>query len=320
MIPNTLPQFLDFLVKHGLEYFGKHYGVYRGVVTDNKDPQQRGRIQAHVRVLQSNPPDVWIDPAFTGAGAGRGMFWPPDIGDGVRVSFDRGDAGKPVIYWGGWFGTEEDELPTGNLGFGYDAPAPDGKPTKRGFKTRAGHLISFEDKADEEAVRLAWHKPDPGELDDPEVSASPDGGKNAFIDIDKNGSISLANANGARCLLDAENANNVLIDENGNSITTDKDGIKLIDKDGNLITIEKGDITLVCKGNLNITCKSVNLKAGGSYLSDNAVLSAVLGEPLIAWLASHTHNAPQAPSGTIPTLPPLVPPTPALLSKNVKLK
>jgi hypothetical protein len=315
MIPVSLTQFLDFLIKYGLEHFGKYYGVYRGVVVDNKDPEQRGRVQAHVRGMQGTPPDVWIDPAFTGAGEGRGMFWPPEVGDGVRVSFDRGDPGKPVIYWGGWFGTEDDDLPTGGLGFGYDGPAPAGKPTKRGFKTRAGHLLSFEDKADEEAVRLAWHKPDPGELDDPEVSANSDGGLNAFIDIDKNGSVSLANSKGARCILDAEKGNNVLLDEHGNSISSDKDGIKLIDKDGNFITLAKGDITLSTSGNLNITCKSVNLKTGGTFLVDNATDQAVLGTKLIAYLASHTHPHPMG-----PTSPPTVPPTPSLLSKNVKLK
>lgn len=135
---------------YGLEFFKKYYGVYRGTVTAVDDPQNRGRIQAHVPTVgQQFGLDVWIDPAFSGAGKDRGIFWPPELGDSVRVAFAQGDPSCPCMYWGGWYGTEDmpEEL------------TPDGSPTKRGFITRGGHSLLFNDTDGEQSLEITWHKP-----------------------------------------------------------------------------------------------------------------------------------------------------------------
>ncbi len=144
-------RFYYTFITHGLEYFKKYYGVYRGTVSDNKDPENRGRIQAHVPAVgQQFAVNVWIDPAFPGAGLDRGMFWPPHIGDSVRVCFDQGDPSKPNIYWGGWFGTED--LPSE-----FDSGAGE-TPVKRGFITRGGHSIVFDDTDGEQSLEITWRK------------------------------------------------------------------------------------------------------------------------------------------------------------------
>ena len=320
--PPVIRFFVEKVRRFGLENTSQiYYGVYRGLVTNAQDPEKRGRIQAVVETIHGigpqNAPDVWIDPAFSGAGGGRGTFWPPDEGDSVWVTFDCGDPSFPLMYWGGWFGT--DELPAeSGMALGY---GEEGYPEKRGFRTRAGHTFVVDDEKDKEAIKLVWHKPDAGDASLTDRTKSSDVSKGDFslFEMDAKGSVTLANKNGSRVQMDAEGGNIVVLDENGNSVTLDKDGIKLIDKDANLISIEKGDITLVCKGNLNITCKSVNMKTAGNFLVDNSVLSAVLGEPLLAWLASHTHNI-VLPAPSTPTTPAIPPPPPAILSKNVKLK
>lgn len=165
--------FLETLMLHGLEYFRRFYGVYRGVVIDNKDPESRGRICAHVPAVgQQKCLEVWIDPAMGGAGSDRGSFWPPDIGDAVWVSFANGDASKPNLYWGGWYGTSD--LPS------EFAPSEDGTPDRRGFMTRGGHSVVFSDVEGDERLELTWRKPS-SPLDDREETPDRSNSQSAFL-------------------------------------------------------------------------------------------------------------------------------------------
>lgn len=145
--------FLENLMRYGLEYFRVYPGVYRAQVVRNDDPELRGRIQIvcpEVGHRESSPPDIWVSPSFPNAGAGHGMFWPPEVGDSVRVAFEAGQASKPIVYWGGWYG--ENEVPT-ELGHG----AGD-LPTIRGFKTPGGHVLQFSDEPGDEAIRLLFQE------------------------------------------------------------------------------------------------------------------------------------------------------------------
>lgn len=127
----------------------------------------------------------------------------------------------------------------------------------------------------------------------------------------------------------------IKIDENGNLSVSNNEsqGIEInrVDKkitvtDGtNTVTIEKDSnkIALVAGSTLiNIDGSSGKIELTGSLVDVGEAASAlaVLGPQLISWLSSHTHNAPQAPSGTLPTTPPLVPPPSSLLSTSVKVK
>jgi len=61
---------------------------------------------------------------------------------------------------------------------------------------------------------------------------------------------------------------------------------------------------------------TVNVGAGGVLLgADLATFSAVLGEPLMTWLATHNHG-----TGVGPSTPPIIPPPPTILSQSIKLK
>lgn len=91
------------------------FGLYRGVVEYNRDPEQRGRVM--VRVLEDGPemqiddpekPRVatgdlgWAEPCFTVAGGQQyGAFSVPTVGSRVFVLYGRGDRENP-IYFGGW--------------------------------------------------------------------------------------------------------------------------------------------------------------------------------------------------------------------------
>lgn len=162
---------------HGLEYFKRYYGIYRGQVTENRDPEGKGRIYALVPAVgQQQALEHWIYPAQDGAGSNRGSFWPPEIGDSVWVSFAKGDPSKPLVYWGGWFGGSE--LPSE---FAYT----NDRPEKRGFITRGGHRLIFNDEPGNESIELSWHKPS----SDPESRRdTPDrSGQTATLSFTENG-------------------------------------------------------------------------------------------------------------------------------------
>jgi uncharacterized protein involved in type VI secretion and phage assembly len=85
------------------------YGKYRGVVTDNRDPMQIGRIRARVPDVTGGDETGWAMPCFPAAGQGMGVFSLPKNGAGVWIEFEHGNPDYP-IWSGAWYGNLS-ELP-----------------------------------------------------------------------------------------------------------------------------------------------------------------------------------------------------------------
>jgi uncharacterized protein involved in type VI secretion and phage assembly len=84
----------------------RHYGKYRGKVTNNVDPMQLGRIQAEVPDVLGANPSSWAMPSAPAAGAQMGTYFVPPVGAGVWVEFEQGDTDYPI--WSGcWWATAE---------------------------------------------------------------------------------------------------------------------------------------------------------------------------------------------------------------------
>ncbi len=82
----------------------KYYGKYRGVVINNLDPMQTGRIQVQVPDVSNLVPTSWAMPCFPFTGKQMGLFALPQIGSGVWVEFEQGNPDYPI--WSGcWFGS-----------------------------------------------------------------------------------------------------------------------------------------------------------------------------------------------------------------------
>ncbi len=115
-----------------------YYGKYRGIVTDNDDPKQLGRLRARVELL-SDVEIGWALPAAATAGAGSGLFAMPPTGAGVWIEFEAGKLQRPV--WSGcWWG---------------DGQLPE-KPTPgiTRLKTPGGHTISLDDTSGSEQIKI----------------------------------------------------------------------------------------------------------------------------------------------------------------------
>jgi uncharacterized protein involved in type VI secretion and phage assembly len=88
----------------------RFYGKYRGTVINNVDPMQMGRIQAMVPDVSNVIPSSWAMPCFPVTGKQMGAWMIPQVGTGVWIEFEQGDADYPI--WSGcWFGSAE-EVPT----------------------------------------------------------------------------------------------------------------------------------------------------------------------------------------------------------------
>lgn len=88
---------------------GKYYGKYRGMVLNNVDPMQMGRLQAQVPDVTGLLPASWAMPCVPVAGIQNGLFALPLIGSGVWIEFEHGDIDYPV--WVGCFWGSAAEVP-----------------------------------------------------------------------------------------------------------------------------------------------------------------------------------------------------------------
>jgi uncharacterized protein involved in type VI secretion and phage assembly len=101
------------------------FGKYRGLVTNNRDQNQQGRLEVQVpQVLGETR--VWALPAVPYAGKDVGFYAIPDAGTGVWVEFEAGDPSFPI-----W---------TGCLWGKGDIPAADADPNIKFFRTKQFRL------------------------------------------------------------------------------------------------------------------------------------------------------------------------------------
>jgi YD repeat-containing protein len=119
--------------RHGNRIFG----AVVGVVTNNQDPDNRARVKVRYPWLDGTLESDWARVATFYAGAGRGSYFMPEVGDEVLLMFHGGDPEKPYVFGSVWNG--KDNVPgPGN---------PDGKNDDKWFESRSGHQLKFNDGA-----------------------------------------------------------------------------------------------------------------------------------------------------------------------------
>jgi uncharacterized protein involved in type VI secretion and phage assembly len=87
----------------------RYYGKYRGMVLNNIDPMQQGRLQVQVPDVAGLIPASWAMPCVPIAGIQNGMVALPMIGSGVWVEFEQGNPDHPI--WVGCFWGSGAEIP-----------------------------------------------------------------------------------------------------------------------------------------------------------------------------------------------------------------
>ena len=102
-------------MKHAYNPFGiAHPGVFNGAclaeVVDLNDPEQLARVQIRILTadgVEGQDAPIWARVALPFAGNDRGVFFIPDVGDEVLVSFVHGDPRFPIVVGGLWSGSNE---------------------------------------------------------------------------------------------------------------------------------------------------------------------------------------------------------------------
>lgn len=122
----------EILQKNGVEYLGRYYSIYRGIVLDNKDPEEMGRILVKVPSVQGGV-KVWARSKAIIGGPDFGVkFLPPRLGEIVYVEFEKGAPLSALWSYHGWGKREIPEDLKDNEAFGIVTPY--------------GHKIILEDK------------------------------------------------------------------------------------------------------------------------------------------------------------------------------
>ncbi len=118
-------------------------GVVIGIVTNNNDPENLGRIRVKFPWLSNEDESDWARVASLMAGKDRGIYILPEIDDEVLVVFEHGDINMPYVIGSLWNG--KDVPPETNR---------DGKNNIRMIKSRSGHVIRIDDTNGKEKIEI----------------------------------------------------------------------------------------------------------------------------------------------------------------------
>jgi uncharacterized protein involved in type VI secretion and phage assembly len=88
---------------------GQFLGKHRGVVLNNVDPMQLGRLLVQVPDVSGLAPQSWAMPCVPVAGIQNGMMALPIPGSGVWVEYEQGNPDNPI--WTGCFWGSAGEVP-----------------------------------------------------------------------------------------------------------------------------------------------------------------------------------------------------------------
>jgi phage protein D len=131
---------------HGGGGSDRLHGFAVGIVTDNVDPEDLGRVKLKLPAFDASYESFWARVSLPGAGPDSGLVFLPEVGDEVLVGFESGDIRRPYVIGGLWNG--QDKPPLGNDLFS------NGGVRRRGIVSRRGHKFVFFDDANQSGIGL----------------------------------------------------------------------------------------------------------------------------------------------------------------------
>ncbi|MBI4494446.1 MAG: VgrG-related protein [Chloroflexi bacterium] len=147
--PTTLAGLLN---GHGAGNRGElpnpHPGVVVGLVTNNKDPDNHGRVKVKFPWLSDKEESAWARVASPMAGASRGFYFLPEVNDEVLVAFEHGDINRPCVVGAVWNGKDSPPKPADQVIGGT------GKVNERIIKSRLGHTIILDDSDQSPSITI----------------------------------------------------------------------------------------------------------------------------------------------------------------------
>lgn len=139
-IDGSEPETFHSLVNDDEARNGRIQGVVVGIVTNNMDPMQQGRVKVLYPWIGGMMPieSDWARVISAGAGMLRGIEFIPEVGDEVLLTFEHGDPNRPYVLGGVWGSTAPMPVGTAQAVIG-------GKVVKRVIRSSLGHMITLDD-------------------------------------------------------------------------------------------------------------------------------------------------------------------------------
>ena len=122
-------------------------GVVVGIVTNNVDPDNMGRVKVKFPWLGDNQESWWCRLASPMAGASRGIVYFPEVNDEVVCAFELGDPNRGYVLGAVWNGS--DKLPKPTSWF------TTGSVIRRATFSRVGHNIVIVDEPPTSGIVLS---------------------------------------------------------------------------------------------------------------------------------------------------------------------
>lgn len=118
-------------------------GIAMAVVTNNKDPNNLGRVKVKYPWRNIEDESHWARIMTFMGGKEMGGYFLPEVNDEVIVAFDKGDIDHPIIIGSLW--SKPMPPPENNA---------DGENNRRLIKSRSGHIFRFDDKKGKEKIEI----------------------------------------------------------------------------------------------------------------------------------------------------------------------
>jgi phage protein D len=237
-----------------------------GIVTDNKDEDNMGRVKVKFPTLTEEHTSTWARVVSLGAGASRGFDWLPEVEDEVLVAFEHGDIHRPYVIGNVWNGSDAPPTETTDS-------VGDSGVRLRTLKTRLGHVLQFveEDKdSSKQGVYLTTVDGHKLHLDDSTkfIKAETAGGHKIFLD-DEGKKIEIESTGGHKICLDDNTTAKIDVTSTGD--------INITAGTANKITMSAQDIEI--KGTMSVLAKvsSNKLDISTSAISAEGITATLKG-------------------------------------------
>jgi phage protein D len=125
-------------------------GFVCGIVTNNNDPKNMGRVKVAFPVFSNAYESDWARVVQVGLGADWGAVFTPEVHDEVLVGFEFGDARRPYVLGGLINGNTSNDI----LSSAVKATGMSAKVVQRGLVTPTGNRIVFDDDEMQHGVQM----------------------------------------------------------------------------------------------------------------------------------------------------------------------